>query len=95
MPLTPAQELEHLKKRLEALNQTRTRALVELEASKRQLAELSAEAESAFGTADVAKLKQLLAEKEAENRARLTAFASGLDSVEASLKQVEAALAGK
>lgn len=86
---TPTQQVEEGKKRLEDLNNRRTRATTILETERTRLEQAREEAKAAFGIADLAQLRELRASRHAENAAKAADFDAALDAAETQLAAVE------
>ena len=93
MSTSAIEQLEQQKARLDQLNARRNRIQGQLEAARQQYAEAVAEAQSAYGTADLDKLRELLVQKEAENAAAIAEFIRAMDEFEAIVSRIEKALA--
>ena len=93
MATSAIEQLEQQKARLDQLNARRNRIQGQLEAARQQYAEAVAEAQSAYGTADLDKLRELLVQKEAENAAAIAEFIRAMDEFEAIVSRIEKALA--
>lgn len=93
MSTSAIEQLEQQKARLDQLNARRNRIQGQLEAARQQYAEAVAEAQSAYGTADLDKLRELLVQKEAENAAAIAEFIRAMDEFETIVSRIEKALA--
>ncbi|MBS3759644.1 MAG: hypothetical protein KGY61_13395 [Desulfobacterales bacterium] len=85
---TKKQTIDELKARYENLNKRKIQAEANLENARNQLEELKAQARQEFGTDDVASLKKMLADMEAENERKRAAYQESLDSIEKELNTV-------
>lgn len=93
MAVSALEQLEQLKKRLDALTTRRTQAQVKLEAARQQYAEAVKEAKENYGTAELDELRAILVRQEEANNAALAEFTRGLDQFENFISRIEAALA--
>lgn len=93
MAVSALEQLEQLKKRLDALTTRRTQAQVKLEAARQQYAEAVKEAKDNYGTAELDELRAILVRQEEANNAALAEFTRGLDQFENFISRIEAALA--
>lgn len=93
MATSAIEQLEQQKARLDQLNARRNRIQGQLEAARQQYAEAVAEATTAYGTADLDKLREMLIQKEAENAAAVAEFIRALDEFEGIVARIEKALA--
>jgi len=87
-PKTDKQTIDELKARYEDLNKRKIQAEANLENARNQLEELKAQARSEFGTDDIAALKKMLADMEAENEQKRAAYQKNLDRIETDLASV-------
>jgi uncharacterized phage infection (PIP) family protein YhgE len=87
-PKTDKQTIDELKARYEDLNKRKIQAEANLENARNQLEELKAQARSEFGTDDMAALKKMLADMEAENEQKRAAYQENLDRIETDLASV-------
>lgn len=81
--------IEQLKQKYEALRTKQTQAETRLSLVRDQLAQLRNEAKAAYGTDDIAELKQKLEQLNAENDQKRTAYQASLAKIEADLAAVE------
>lgn len=93
MAVSALEQLEQLKKRLDALTARRTQAQVKLEAARQQYAEAVREAQANYGTSNLDELRAILVRQEEANNAALADFTRGLDEFENFIQRIEAALA--
>lgn len=93
MSQTALEKLEQAKQRVERANTARQRIQVKLEAARQQYAEAVREAETAYGTADLDKLRALLMKQEADNAKAVEEFVSAVDDFERFISRIETALA--
>lgn len=92
MIMTPAENLEQMKKRLEAVGVRQQSIQVRLEAARQQLAEGRKDAEATHKTSDVAELKAILARQEAANTQALGDFDKAVADYEAFVRRIEEAM---
>lgn len=92
MATSAIEQLEQQKARLDQLNARRNRIQGQLEAARQQYAEAVTEATTAYGTADLDKLREMLIQKEAENAAAVAEFIRALDEFEGIVARIEKAL---
>ena len=85
--------LETHKKRMEQLRSRQTRVQVQLEAARAAHAEAVALCEQSYGTADLSRLREMLAAKVAQNNEVVQSFVKALDDFEGHLVRIERALA--
>ena len=83
--------IEQLKEQYEKLNRRKIQTETQLATANAQLEELLQEAESEFGTSDVAELKKKLAKMEDENSKNRREYQTLLDKIEADLAAIEKA----
>ena len=83
------QAFEQLKARYDKLNRLKIQAETNLEAARRQLEELKAQAKTEYGTDDIDLLKAKLVEMTSENEQKRAAYQTSLDRIETDLKAVE------
>lgn len=93
MSQTALEKLEQAKQRVERASTARQRIQVKLEAARQQYAEAVREAETAYGTADLDKLRALLMKQEADNAKAVEEFVSAVDDFERFISRIETALA--
>lgn len=91
--LSPVEQLNQSKQKLAALAERRTRVQVQLEAARQQLSEARVQAETEYGTADVARLREILAERDKANTAAAEQFQLAVTEFESFLTRIEQALA--
>lgn len=89
---TALEQLEQSKQRVERANARRQRIQVQLEAARQQYAEAVKEAEAAYGTSDLAKLRTLLAQQEADNEKAIREFVLAVEDFESFIVRIETAL---
>lgn len=88
------QRVEDGKKRLEDLNNRRTRALTLLERDRADAEEARSEAIKLYGVSDIASLRILRETMTAENERMTVAFENSLASIEAKQSEVDKQLNG-
>jgi phage shock protein A len=85
---TSVATIEQLRKRYDSLRKEQITADANYKTAKTQLDGLKSTAQAEYGTADLAELRQKLAEMEAENLRKLTEYQEHLEKMEADLKEV-------
>ncbi len=85
------QQLEVLKKRIEAQKTARAEAQAEAKLAREQLAKAQKAAVTEFGTADPVELRKLYQKNETENAKKLADCVAQLDTAEAELAKLKAA----
>lgn len=88
------QSIEELTRRFQKLDRQRTAVQTRLEDTREQLERLLQQAETEFGTRDVAKLKQKLKLMEEGNAKKRLAYQQELDSIEQQLAAIEQKFSG-
>lgn len=83
------QTIEELTKRYDGLNKKKIQAETNLDHAEKALQKLQEEARQKFGTDDVTKLKQKLAEMETANEKARSDYQASLDAIEIALTKVE------
>jgi hypothetical protein len=86
---TPAQVLEEQRKRLQSLQERKTRLEIKLETEAKALADARAEALTEFKTSELDELRALYHKVQEENGQALVAFILELDSAESALADLE------
>jgi phage shock protein A len=84
-----SQTIEDLRKRYDELNEKKITAAANHENAQKQLDQLKAAAKTQWGTDDLEKLREKLAELEAENERKRSDYQAQLDKIEADLKEVD------
>ena len=87
------EKLEQATQRVASANTRRLRIQVQLEAARQQYAEAVKEAEAAYGTADLNKLREILTKQEADNAQAVGEFVKAVDDFERFITRIEQALA--
>lgn len=82
-------QLERLKAKHQALRDQVVRAQANTETAQKDLSRLESEAIAAYGTADPAKLEELLNQWTAENQRAVERYEQSLSDVEANLKSMQ------
>ncbi len=85
--------LEQAKQRVEGANTRRQRIQVQLESARQQYAEAVGEAETNYGTADLAQLRAILVKQEADNEKAIMEFVHAVNGFENFIERIEKALA--
>ena len=93
--LSATERLEQLQKRHRALEAERVQLQAKREMAQARLQEIREQARAQYGVDYVESLRRLKAEWEAENEARLTAFAEALSQAEQGLARIRANAAGE
>jgi len=86
------QQLEVLKNRIETQKTARAEAQAEAKLAREQLAKAQKAAVAEFGTADPAELRKLYQKNEMENTKKLADCVAQLDTAEAELTKLKAAV---
>lgn len=81
-------DIQHLKKRYDKLNQEKMRAEVELDSTKKELSHHLSVAEEQFGVDSLDKLKALYLKRVEENNTNIEAFSKTLDEIEEKLAKL-------
>jgi chromosome segregation ATPase len=84
------QTIEQLQQRYQELNKKKIQAETQRDSATTRLDELKAQARANYGTDDVAKLQEKLAEIISENARKRTKYQEDLDKIEKGLAEVEA-----
>lgn len=82
-------ELAGLRQQYERLQMERVRTEQNLANLEQQMAELKGKAESEFGTADVAELEKILAERRAENARLVASYREHIQGIQHNLAELE------
>src|SRR5262245_37709430 len=83
------QSIEELQQRYSKLNTRKIQAETNLENARRLLADLQKQAREKYGTDDLVALQQKLADMQAENEAKRSAYQQDLQRIENELTEVE------
>lgn len=86
-------QLAESKQKLASLAERRTRIQVQLETARQQLNEARAQAEAEYGTSDVARLREILAERDKANTEAAAQFQLAVTEFDAFLTRIEQAIA--
>ena len=84
-------DIDQLRSRYEELTRRQTVCETRLDSASRELEELKAQARQQYGTDDLDRLEQRLAEMKRENQRLQEDYRAALDAIEASLKEVDRA----
>ena len=87
------QSIEQLQQRYQDLNRKKIQAETQRDSATKRLDELKAQAQEKYGTDDVAKLQEKLAEINNENARKKAKYQEDLDKIEKGLTEVEAKFA--
>jgi chromosome segregation ATPase len=87
------QTIEQLQQRYQDLNRKKIQAETQRDSATKRLDELKAQAQEKYGTDDVAKLQEKLAEINNENARKKAKYQEDLDTIEKGLAEVEAKFA--
>ena len=91
--LTALEQLEASKKQLAGLAERRTRIQVQLESARQMLADARKRAEAEYGTADVTRLREILAERDRTNTEAVGQFKLAVTEFDAFINRIEQAMA--
>lgn len=87
------EELDALNKESSALNEQRIRIQTEIERARKEKTEHEAALLAEFGTCDLAKLEEILAEREAKNEEALAQYRAGIKKLREEIEEVSGHLA--
>lgn len=91
--ISAVEQLNQSKLRLASLAERRTRIQVQLETARLQLAEARRQAEAEYGTSEVARLREILAERDKANTVAAEQFHLAVTEFDSFLTRIEQALA--
>ena len=92
-PIAGEQTIEQLQQRYQELNRKKIQSETQRDGARTRLDELKAQAQEKYGTDDVAKLQEKLAEIINENSRKRAKYQEDLDNIEKGLAEVEAKFA--
>ncbi len=85
----PAQSIEELKDRFDALSTERVRLQTQKERAEKDLDELKKQARDQFGTDDLEKLQNMLADMKTKNEKQQSEYQKQLDEIDTRLLKID------